>query len=38
VVKGTRIPIRVLSWRSAPLPVNIGLWPSLSCTSGSAVS
>jgi hypothetical protein len=37
-VKGTRISIRVLSWHSAPLPVNIGRWPSLSCTSGSAVS
>jgi hypothetical protein len=37
-VKGTRISIRALSWRSATLPVNIGRWPSLSCTSGSAVS
>jgi glutamine amidotransferase PdxT len=36
-LKGTRIPIRVLSWHSAPLPVNIRRWPSLSCTSGSAV-
>jgi hypothetical protein len=38
VLKGTRIPIRALSWHSAPLPVNIGWWPSLSCTSGSAAS